>query len=132
MLQKFFIETASRNELQNIDYELNMAIKNSGVKEGVAVVYCPHTTAGITINENGDPDVQRDMLLGLEKISPDRLEYRHFEGNSDAHIKSSIVGVSENILVVDGEPILGIWQSLYFCEFDGPRRRHFYIKVVEG
>lgn len=132
MLQKFFIETASRNELQNIDYELNMAIKNSGVKEGIAVVYCPHTTAGITINENGDPDVQRDMLLGLEKISPDRLEYRHFEGNSDAHIKSSIVGVSENILVVDGEPILGIWQSLYFCEFDGPRRRHFYIKVVEG
>lgn len=132
MLEKYFIETTKRNELQNIDCELRMAIEDSGIENGIAIVYCPHTTAGITINENGDPDVQKDFVFGMEKISPNRKEYLHSENNSDSHIKSSIIGVSETIIVSQGKPILGTWQSLYFCEFDGPRRRHFYIKIIES
>lgn len=132
MLKKYFLETSFRNEILNIDYELKEAIENSNISDGIAIIYCPHTTAGITINENGDPDVLSDMIFGLEKISPKRDRYRHFEGNSDSHIKSSIIGASEYIIVSDGKPLLGVWQSLYFCEFDGPRRRKFYIKIVEG
>jgi secondary thiamine-phosphate synthase enzyme len=94
-------------------------------------VFCPHTTAAITINENADPDVVRDLLLGLDKAFPDRAEFRHSEGNSSAHLKSSCVGASECVLVESGQLVLGTWQSVYFCEFDGPRTRSFIVKVLK-
>jgi secondary thiamine-phosphate synthase enzyme len=111
------------------------AVAASGVKEGVAYVYCPHTTAGITIQENADPDVRRDLLLALENAVPHeaaRGQYRHGEGNSDAHVKSSLVGASQVIPVEKGELVLGTWQGIYFCEFDGPRSRHAFVKIIEG
>ena len=108
-------------------------IKNSGVKEGIAIVYCPHTTAGITINENADPDVVRDLLYGFEKVYPTSdKNYRHFEGNSHAHMKSSTMGASQTLIINDGKLILGCWQDVYFCEFDGPRKRNFYVKIMGG
>ncbi len=108
-------------------------IKNSGVKEGIAIVYCPHTTAGITINENADPDVVRDLIYGFEKVYPTNdKNYRHFEGNSHAHMKSSTMGASQTLIINDGKLILGCWQDVYFCEFDGPRKRNFYVKIMGG
>ena len=106
------------------------AVKASSVKEGIAIVYCPHTTAGITINENADSDVQTDLLLGLGKAFPDRAEFRHGEGNSAAHLKSSCVGASQTIIITAGRLLLGTWQGIYFCEFDGPRQRKFYVKIL--
>ena len=105
-------------------------IGQSGVDNGVCIVYCPHTTAGITINENADPDVIRDLLYGLDKAFPDRTEYRHSEGNSAAHLKASCIGSSVTIIVENGSPILGTWQGVYFCEFDGPRERRYHIKLI--
>ena len=108
-------------------------IKNSGVEEGIAIVYCPHTTAGITINENADPDVVRDLIYGFEKVYPTSdKNYRHFEGNSHAHMKSSTMGASQTLIINDGKLILGCWQDVYFCEFDGPRKRNFYVKIMGG
>lgn len=108
-------------------------IKKSGITSGIVVVYCPHTTAGITINENADPDVVRDVLYGYEKVFPTRDgQYRHFEGNSHAHMKSSAMGASATLILEAGNLILGTWQDVYFCEFDGPRNRKFYVKVLEG
>ena len=108
-------------------------VKNSGVKEGIAIVYCPHTTAGITINENADPDVVRDLIYGFEKVYPTSdKNYRHFEGNSHAHMKSSTMGASQTLIINDGKLILGCWQDVYFCEFDGPRKRNFYVKIMGG
>lgn len=114
----------------NITAQVREAIRESGVADGICVVYCPHTTAGITINENADPDVVTDLLLALSKSCPDRPEFRHAEGNSAAHMKASTVGCSQTILVEDGRPVLGTWQGIYFCEFDGPRCRKFYVKVM--
>ena len=108
------------------------AVTKSGVTEGVAIVYCPHTTAGITINENTDPDVIYDLLIGLNKAFPDQSEFRHSEGNSAAHLKSSAMGSSVTVIISDGKPLLGTWQGIYFCEFDPPRSRKFYVKVVSG
>ena len=105
-------------------------IKDSKVKDGIVVVYCPHTTAGITINENADPDVVKDLIYGFEKAYP--TKYKHFEGNSHAHMKSSTMGASQTLIIDDGKLILGTWQDIYFCEFDGPRNRSFYVKVIEG
>lgn len=102
----------------------------SGVANGVAVVYCPHTTAGITINENADPDVVRDILLGLDKAFPDRPEFRHSEGNSAAHLKASTVGSSATVLIDGGRLLLGTWQGIFLCEFDPPRQRKFFVKVM--
>lgn len=107
-------------------------VAESGVENGVCVVFCPHTTAGITINENADPDVVRDMLLGLDKAFPDRAEFLHAEGNSAAHLKASCVGSSATVIVENGRPLLGTWQGIYFCEFDGPRRRTVYVKILPG
>ena len=95
-------------------------------------VYVPHTTAAVTINENADPDVKSDIIKGLESIVPADLDYDHAEGNSPAHIKSSIIGSSVNVLIEDGQLVLGTWQGVYFCEFDGPRSRKVYIKVMAG
>lgn len=104
-------------------------IKGSGVTDGICAVYCPHTTAGITINENADPDVVKDMLLGLDKAFPNRSEFRHAEGNSSAHLKASCVGSSVTVIIENGRLVLVTWQGIYFCEFDGPRKRKFYVKV---
>ena len=117
--------------MYNITAQVREVIRESGVQSGIAVVYCPHTTAGITINENADPDVQHDLLLGLREAFPDRREFRHAEGNSTAHLKSSCVGASQLVLIEDGRPLLGTWQGVYFCEFDGPRTRRFQVKVLE-
>jgi secondary thiamine-phosphate synthase enzyme len=106
------------------------AVSASGVSGGLAVVYCPHTTAGITINENADPDVTRDLLLGLDRAFPDRAEFRHMEGNSAAHLKASCVGSSVTVIIEDGRLVLGTWQGVYFCEFDGPRSRRFHVKII--
>lgn len=108
-------------------------IKISGIQNGIIVVYCPHTTAGITINENADPDVQYDLIYGFDKVYPIHdSNYKHFEGNSHAHLKSSTVGASATLILEKGKPLLGIWQNVYFCEFDGPRNRICYIKIIEG
>jgi secondary thiamine-phosphate synthase enzyme len=116
--------------LHNITLSVREAIGQSGISSGLCVVYCPHTTAGITINENADPDVVRDLLYGLDKAFPDRAEFRHSEGNSAAHLKSSCIGSSVTLIVENGEPVLGTWQGVYFCEFDGPRNRKYHVKVV--
>ncbi|MDR2183445.1 MAG: secondary thiamine-phosphate synthase enzyme YjbQ [Clostridiales bacterium] len=119
-----------RENFYDITAQVREAIAKSGVKDGMAVVYCPHTTAGITINENADPDVVLDMLLGLDRAFPDRPEFRHGEGNSAAHLKAGTVGSSAVVIVSDGKPVLGTWQGIYFCEFDPPRSRKFYVKVI--
>ncbi len=106
------------------------ALAQSGVRDGICVVFCPHTTAGVTINENADPDVVRDMLLALGDLYPDRPDFRHAEGNSAAHLKASAMGSSVTVPVEDGELALGTWQGVYFCEFDGPRTRRFLVKVI--
>ena len=107
------------------------AVTKSGVTHGICIVFCPHTTAGITINENADPDVVHDILLGLNTAFPDRREFLHCEGNSSAHLKASCVGSSATIIIKDGRLLLGTWQGIYFCEFDGPRNRKFFVKVCE-
>jgi secondary thiamine-phosphate synthase enzyme len=129
MLNKYTIST-QKSGLYDITPQVREAIAKNGITDGIAVAYCPHTTAGITINENGDPDVKRDLLFGLDKTFPDRPEFRHFEGNSAAHLKASAIGASETILIENGKPILGTWQSIYFCEFDPPRNRTFYVKII--
>ncbi|MDR2577885.1 MAG: secondary thiamine-phosphate synthase enzyme YjbQ [Chitinispirillales bacterium] len=122
--------SAPRADFYNITPQVREAVTKSGVTGGLAVVYCPHTTAGITINENADPDVAQDMLLGLNKAFPDRPEFRHAEGNSAAHIKASAVGSSVTIIIHNGKPLLGTWQGVYFCEFDPPRERRFFVEVL--
>jgi len=129
MFQEFSISTP-QEDFYNITGQVREAVSKSGVKEGIAVVFCPHTTAGITINENADPDVVPDILLGLSKAYPDRAEFKHFEGNSAAHIKASTVGESVTIIISGGKPKLGTWQGIYFCEFDPPRNRKFYVQIV--
>ena len=116
----------------DITAQVKQDVRDSGVREGLCTVYCPHMTAAITINENADPDVQHDLKLALGDIfgRRDRSEYRHVEGNSHAHLKSSVVGASETIPISGGRLVLGTWQGIYFCEFDGPRRRQFHVQIV--
>jgi len=121
--------SAGREDFYNITRQVREAIAKSSVTSGHAIVYCPHTTAGITINENADPDVVRDMLLGLREAYPDRAQFRHAEGNSAAHLKASALGSSVTVIIDGGNPALGVWQGIYFCEFDPPRNRKFYVKV---
>jgi len=122
--------SAQRADFYNITHKVREAVAQSGVAEGIAVVYCPHTTAGITINENADPDVARDLLLGLGKAFPDRPEFRHAEGNSAAHLKASAVGSSATVIIKEGKPLLGTWQGIFFCEFDPPRERGYFVEVM--
>ena len=129
MLFQYTLSTP-REDFYNITAHVREAVTKSGVTNGIAVVYCPHTTAGITINENADPDVVRDMILGLSKAYPDHPEFRHGEGNSAAHLKASAIGSSVNVIVEDGRLLLGTWQGIYFCEFDPPRQRKFYVKIL--
>lgn len=131
MLDKYNLQTDTEG-FTNITGLVRKSLEKSGVMEGICVVYCPHTTAGITINENADSDVVHDMLLGLSKALPDRMEFLHAEGNSAAHLKASYVGSSVTVIVKDGRLVLGTWQGIYFCEFDGPRVRNFYVKIIKG
>ena len=128
-----FCEYALSNpqeDFYNITPQVRDAVIKSGVTDGVAIIFCPHTTAGITINENADPDVIHDLLIGLNKAFPDRPEFHHGEGNSAAHLKASAMGSSVTVIINDGKPVLGTWQGIYFCEFDPPRSRKFCVKVV--
>ena len=131
-LFKFQIETHQKQSFTNLDHYLIEAIRDCGVHDGIVLVYCPHTTAAITINENADPDVRVDLKLGLNETFPNRADYVHMEGNSDGHMKASVVGASEMLILANGELILGTWQSVYFAEFDGPRYRTFYVKILDG
>jgi len=126
---KFTLDT-QREGMVNIASRITETIMESGITEGLCVVHCPHTTAGLTINENADPDVTRDMLYALNEISPDRVRFRHMEGNSAAHVKASLMGATITLIVRRGRPVLGTWQGIYFCEFDGPRIRTVYVQVV--
>lgn len=127
------ISTKGPQQMSKVTNMVREDIQKSGLENGIVVVFSPHTTAGFTINENADPDVVHDMLLGMEKIVPVNTEYyRHMEGNSHAHIKTTFVGPSQTLILHNGELLLGIWQDLYFCEFDGPRNRKFYVKIIEG
>jgi len=124
------IKTSSRECLIDITERVKTIIAKSGIDDGIAVVYCPHTTAGITINEGADPSVRSDIVRFLGDMIPRTYSFDHAEGNSDAHIKASIIGSSVNLLVQDGGIVLGTWQSIYFCEFDGPRSRKYLVKVT--
>jgi len=131
IIQKdFHISTRNRNQMIDITGQVESAAEESGVKDGDVIIYCPHTTAAITINENADPTVPQDILLTLEELAPhSNPGYRHFEGNSDAHCKSTLVGCSEQVLIKDGALVLGSWQGIFFCEFDGPRSRRVVVQV---
>ena len=129
MLYEYQLST-SREDFYDITPQVREAVTKSNITDGIAVVYCPHTTAGIIINENADSDVVRDLLIGLDKAFPDSAEFRHSEGNSASHLKASVIGSSVTVIVDGGNPVLGTWQGIYFCEFDPPRRRKFYIKVI--
>ena len=129
MVYEYSLKTEKQN-FYNITSSVKNAVKRSGLLNGIAVVYCPHTTAGITINENADPDVVNDLLFALNKTYPNRMEFRHIEGNSAAHLKSSMIGISETIIIDNGKLMLGVWQGVYFTEFDGPRMRKYYVKVI--
>jgi len=124
------LDTRQRVELIDITGKVGDIVRSSGIPDGMAVIYTPHTTAAVTINENADPDVVVDLLATLDRLVPHNGCYRHAEGNSAAHVKSSLLGASATLLVVNGAPLLGIWQGVYFCEFDGPRRRQVHIKVI--
>jgi secondary thiamine-phosphate synthase enzyme len=124
------VQTYGRNQFLNITGEVERIVSQSGVKEGTVRVFTIHTTAGLTINENADPSVVEDILMELEKIIPLSDNYRHTEGNSAAHIKSSLFGISLTIFIDGGRLLLGTWQGIYFCEFDGPRQRKVLVKVV--
>lgn len=133
MLKKHEYQFSKRMEMKDITNQIKKDLDESKVKEGIIVVYTPHTTAGITINENADPDVVRDMINGFERVFPtNHPDYRHFEGNSHAHMKSTVFNSSQTLIIENGKMILGIWQSVYLCEFDGPRKRTYYVKIIEG
>ncbi|MDF2941729.1 MAG: hypothetical protein K0S01_587 [Herbinix sp.] len=128
----FGIKSGQPTALINITNEVQNVIKDSGIKAGICVIFAPHTSAGITLNENTDQDVIRDFVMETNKIVPISDGYHHIEGNSAAHIKSSIVGVSQTLIIDDGRLLLGTWQGIYFADFDGPRIRKVYVKIIEG
>ena len=129
-MRQISLKTSSRVEMIDITASVQKVVRDEGVPSGLCLVYTPHTTAAITINENADPDVQRDMIAALDKAVPLSANYRHAEGNSAAHVKSSLVGASELMIIENGHLALGTWQSVFFCEFDGPRTRDVIIKVL--
>lgn len=126
MIKEFSIKTNKRNEFLDITSQVEETVKD--IKEGTAIVYIPHTTAAVTINENADPDVKSDILKKLSHLIPESDNYQHAEGNSDAHVKASLVGTSETVIIKNGKLVLGTWQGIFFCEFDGPRTRKFIIQ----
>jgi len=128
--QKFDVQTPTKEAFVDITRPVEDEVRKSKVQSGICVVYVPHTTAAVTINENADPTVKQDLLMTLRKAVPDSLPYAHSEGNSPGHVKSSLVGASVIVFVEDGRLVLGTWQGIFFCEFDGPRRRQVYVKVI--
>lgn len=131
-MKELHIQTNRHTDMIEITRDVRMAVTESGVQNGVCTIFSPHTTGAITINENCDPDVVRDFTMEIDKIVPWEDGYRHFEGNSAAHLKASMIGFSEQVLIENGQLVLGTWQGIYFCEFDGPRRRKVLVKVMEG
>jgi secondary thiamine-phosphate synthase enzyme len=132
MLKELNIKTISRTEFKDISGEVQKVICESGIEKGICSVYVPHTTAGIMINEGADPSVQRDIQKTLDRLIPLKGDYSHAEGNSPAHIKSVLTGTSQTIIIDGGKPLLGTWQSIFFCEYDGPRSRRVIVKVMGG
>jgi secondary thiamine-phosphate synthase enzyme len=130
MLEKLHVKTSAKTELLDITGSIRGVVQRTGVKDGLCFIFVPHTTAGVTINENADPSVPQDILMELNKIIPSQDRYQHMEGNSAAHIKASLMGFSQTIFVESGRLVLGTWQGIFFCEFDGPRSREVYVKVV--
>lgn len=131
MIHELVVLSKKHTEMLDITSRIREIVKRENIKEGIAVIFSAHTTAGITINENADPDVQTDFLRQLEEIYPwDMAADRHEEGNSAAHLKASIVGPQQTVIIKDGDLLLGSWQGIYFCEFDGPRRRKCYVKII--
>ena len=130
MVKEISVSTRSRTELVDITAQVKKVVTESGIQEGLCHVYVPHTTAGITINENADPSVREDILMELNKTIPFEDNYKHREGNAAAHIKATIVGSSETLLVERGQVVLGTWQGIFFCEFDGPRSRRVLVKIT--
>ena len=124
------VKSRNRNEFINITQEVQNVVNKSGIKDGVCYIFIPHTTAGITINEAADPDVVADIQQELNKIAPAGSHYRHTEGNADAHIKASIIGSSQAVFIENGRLKLGTWQGIFFCEFDGPRNRKVWVKIM--
>ena len=129
---KLSLPTARQEEFLDITGRLQSVVRESGVRQGLAVVFCPHTTCALTINEHADPDVSADILMALRKMVPDTLPYAHSEGNSAAHVKASLLNQSLTLIIEGGEIQLGTWQGIFLCEFDGPRTRQVWIKVVAG
>lgn len=125
------IKTSKRNEMINITSKVEELVSKSKVENGICIVYCPHTTAGVTINETSDPDVVDDILMGLNKIVDSKWHFKHGEGNSDAHLKSSLIGCEKTIIIENGHLKLGTWQAIFFCDFDGPRQRRVDIKIIK-
>lgn len=132
MIKNEIVSTTTRCEMIEITDRVAGFIKESGIESGFCIVHVPHTTAAVTINENADPDVKNDMLSFLDKLIPQRAAFKHLEGNSDAHLKSAFLGTSQTVLIENGKPVLGKWQGIYFCEFDGPRKRNFIIKAFSS
>jgi len=126
------VKTDLARDMVDITSRVKQAVQESGIRDGLAFIYCPHTTGAITVNEGADPDVCRDINVNLGHLIPRAGDYRHAEGNSDAHIKSSLVGCSETVIIENGALVLGTWQKIFFAEFDGPRRRKAYIKIIPG
>ncbi len=126
------IKTNRRMEMVDVTGTVREIVRKAGIRNGICVLYVPHTTAAITINENADPSVRRDISRTLAKLVPAGAGYEHLEGNADSHIKATMVGPSETLIITNGDILLGTWQGIFFCEFDGPRRRKMFIKIVEG
>lgn len=131
MVKTISIQTKSRMELQDITARVEDVVRAAKVKNGICHIFIPHTTAAVTINENADPSVQRDIVNWLNENVPFDADYGHSEGNASAHIKSTIVGIDREVFIEEGRLKLGTWQGIFFCEFDGPRRRNVYVKIVE-
>ena len=132
MIRTINVKTDSRTELVDITSRVKKLVSESGTKSGICHIYVPHTTAAVTINEGADPSVVRDMLFTLNEHYPQRSDYHHMEGNSDAHIKTSLIGPSETVIIENGRLMLGTWQGICVAAFDGPRHRKVHIKCVEG
>jgi secondary thiamine-phosphate synthase enzyme len=130
-MEKINLKTSRRIELVDITEQIQSAVSKSKVEDGICFVFCPHTTAGLTINENADPSVKRDITNTLEKLIPEGANYSHSEGNADSHIKSSLFGSSLTIFIQGGQLALGTWQGVCFCEGDGPRQRQVWVKIIE-
>ena len=129
-MKEISLETHSRFEMIDITAAVQKAVREEKIEKGICLIYTPHTTAAITINENADPDVPRDILTALDRVVPLSANYRHAEGNSAAHVKSSLVGASELVIIEKGRLVLGTWQSIFFCEFDGPRQRKAIVSIL--